>query len=344
MLVTEVGDTVTEKADEVIVQEGKESLSQTMDWVSEGVDELEGFDHPDNVYVVEQPSEIGLAVSGRPIEVNTLEEVLVKEAVVDKVPVEVETVPVSVVSEGAVEVTDVESTVAVMEESGTVAEQETLVVEQLVESKTMATVKKDERVVQEMEKEPVPETIDWVSEDVVELKESDSPDSARVVEEPSEIGVAVPERRVEMETTELIPVREAVVDETPVETETVSVSVVSEREVEVASERSMAAVTEDFPMEVEQVTVTVDEVSSRVESVTSSTEERVVSEAVGLEEAVYDVGEVKQVKAETRATTDDAADSGVVTSTMPSLSDVVSVEEVPSEASYLYVHKHSAQP
>uniref|UniRef100_A0A5K4F3J6 Uncharacterized protein n=2 Tax=Schistosoma mansoni TaxID=6183 RepID=A0A5K4F3J6_SCHMA len=70
-----------------------------------------------------------------------------------------------------------------------------------------------------------------------------------------------------------------------------------------------------------------------MESLTSSAEERVVSEAVPLEETVYDVYETEQVEAVTRPTTDAVA-SGVVSSTTPSLSDVVSVEEVPSEASY----------
>ncbi|CAH8628965.1 unnamed protein product [Schistosoma margrebowiei] len=321
--VTEAGDTVTAKTAEVIVQEGKESVSQTMEWVSEGVGELEESDRQDSARVVEQPYEVSVAVSEKPTEVATPEKVSVKEAVVEKTPVESETVPVSIVSKGVVEVADMKSTVGVTEESGSVAEQETLVVEQVAESKETVTVKMEERVVQDVEKESVPETMEWVSEGVGELEESDRQDSARVVEQPSEVGVAVSETQVEMETVELVSVKEAVVDETPVESETVSVLGVTE-------EKSVVSATEDFAMEVEQVTLTVDDVSPRMESLTSSAEERVVSEAVPLEETVYDVYETEQVEAVTRPTTDAVA-SGVVSSTTPSLSDVVSVEEVPSE-------------
>ncbi|XP_018653756.1 LOW QUALITY PROTEIN: putative hemicentin [Schistosoma mansoni] len=276
----------------------------------------------------------------------TYKKITLKETLVEK-----EKVPVSIVSKGVVEVTDVKSTVGVAEESGSVAEQETLVVEQVAESKETVTVKMEERIVQEtlvveqvaesketvtvkmeerivqeVEKESVPETMEWVSEGVGELEESDRQDSAHVVEQPSEVDVAVSETQVEVETVELVSVKEAKVDEAPVESMTVSVSGVTE-------EKSVVSVTEDFAMEVEQVTLTMDEVPSRMESLTSSAEERVVSEAVPLEETVYDVYETEQVEAVTRPTTDAVA-SGVVSSTTPSLSDVVSVEEVPSEASY----------
>ncbi|CAH8650314.1 unnamed protein product [Schistosoma haematobium] len=262
-------------------------------------------------------------ITDKPKKTETSEKVAVKEAVVDETPVESETVPVSTVSKGVVERTDMKSTVGVTEESGSVAEQETLVVEQVAVSKEIVTVKMEERVAQEVEKESVAETMEWVSEGVGELEESDRQDSARVVEQPSEVGVAVSETQVEVETVELVSVKEAVVDETPVESDTVSVLGVTE-------EKSVVSATEDFAMEVEQVTLTVDEVSPRMESLTSSAEERVVSEAVPLEETVYDVYETEQVEAVTRPTTDAVA-SGVVSSTTPSLSDVVSAEEVPSE-------------
>uniref|UniRef100_A0A5K4FFR8 Nesprin-1 n=1 Tax=Schistosoma mansoni TaxID=6183 RepID=A0A5K4FFR8_SCHMA len=91
----------------------------------------------------------------------TYKKITLKETLVEK-----EKVPVSIVSKGVVEVTDVKSTVGVAEESGSVAEQETLVVEQVAESKETVTVKMEERIVQEVEKESVPETMEWVSEGV----------------------------------------------------------------------------------------------------------------------------------------------------------------------------------
>ncbi|CAH8612085.1 unnamed protein product [Schistosoma intercalatum] len=157
-------------------------------------------------------------------------------------------------------------------------------------------------------------------------KSNEKENQTQSMETKSSDSVAVSETQVEVETVELVSVKEAVVDETPVESETVSVLGVTE-------EKSVVSATEDFAMEVEQVTLTMDEVSPRMESLTSSAEERVVSEAVPLEETVYDVYETEQVEAVTRPTTDAVA-SGVVSSTTPSLSDVVSVEELPSEASY----------
>ncbi|CAH8869263.1 unnamed protein product, partial [Trichobilharzia szidati] len=64
--VGEAEDTLTTTAEDVVVQEGKETVTKSMDWASEGVSEMDESDGAESAVVVEQPSEAAVAVSEKP--------------------------------------------------------------------------------------------------------------------------------------------------------------------------------------------------------------------------------------------------------------------------------------
>ncbi|CAH8288934.1 unnamed protein product [Heterobilharzia americana] len=389
--VVESEDRVTAKAEEVIVQEGKETVSQTMEWLSESVGEMQDSDRPESVCVVEQPIEAAIGVMEMPTKLETM------ATAVDVAAEEEATVPISVVSEGEAEVVSVESKISVTEELGAELEQVTSTVEdllphvepvasstyervdseavsleetvsyvspfgevkmetelvgveagadvavssvmpslsdvvsveetaseQVVESEDRVTAKAEEVIVQEG-KETVSQTMEWLSESVEEMQDSDRPESVCVVEQPIEAAIGVMEMPTKLETMA------TAVDVAAEEEATVPISVVSEGEAEVVSVESKISVTEELGAELEQVTSTVEDLLPHVEPVASSTYERVDSEAVSLEETVSYVSPFGEVKMETELVGVEAGADVAVSSVMPSLSDVVSVEETASE-------------